>query len=182
MQNDIADVSAPLPYCCPYPCPYCTLTFSLPRSRRPSALWSRPLPSSRCASRTRAPPPPPPRPPPPPPPPGPAPPPPPPTPRTDRTRLIPPPVLIGHAVPAPSAPQPVPGRSVLRRHLSFCRRCPLRCPGLTNFRFDQFPLLTGATPPPPTEARDGGVGGEALRGGSRTCSRGQGPISSLLPY
>ena len=42
---NVARVAPPPPYCCPYPCPYCTLTPSLP-------IWC-PYPRPYCHSRPR---------------------------------------------------------------------------------------------------------------------------------
>ena len=48
-------LSPPPPYCCPYPCPYCTLTPSLP-SRRSSCGSSLTSPATQCGTRPPLPP------------------------------------------------------------------------------------------------------------------------------
>ena len=45
-----SEVGAPPPYCCPYPCPYCTLTPSLPS--RSARCWSQP--TSRAGPTRRS--------------------------------------------------------------------------------------------------------------------------------
>ena len=47
-----ATVPPPPPYCCPYPCPYCTLNPSLPRSRSVSKSIRFPSPSGLRRVRT----------------------------------------------------------------------------------------------------------------------------------